>query len=67
MRINFHPGYTFARPITPAMDWFAWMPVRYWWGEWVWLRTVSRQKHSKIPALDGPDLAFWSYAHSSEQ
>lgn len=53
--------YAFGDKIGPAHRWFAWHPVRLWYGRWVWLRTVFRQRVHKKPYLDGPDWAFWSY------
>ena len=61
-----HPDYTFGHHIGPAHRWFAWRPVRFWYGRWAWLATVSRQRVQKSPALPGPDWAFWSYAEGGQ-
>jgi hypothetical protein len=57
-----HPKYSFGSHAGPAHPWFAWRPVRLWYGRWVWLTTVSRQRVVKHDYLDGPDWAFWSYS-----
>jgi hypothetical protein len=53
--------YSFGDPIGRVDTWFAWRPVRLWWGKWVWLRTVHRARICKHTYLHGPDWQFWSY------
>ncbi len=53
--------YEFGIPIGNEFSWFAWRPVRLWYGRWVWLRNVRCQRVHKLPHLDGPDWAFWTY------
>jgi hypothetical protein len=65
--IQFFPKYQFAAAVTPAIDWFAWRPVRLWYGRWAWLETVARQRFAKKKHLDGPDWEFWSYADAAPQ
>jgi hypothetical protein len=62
MKRCFHPQYQFGRHVGPARPWFAWFPVKTFYGRWAWLKTVSRQRVAKLACLDGPDWAFWSYA-----
>ena len=59
--MNWPYVYTFGGPIGPVHDWFAWRPVRLWWGKWVWLRTVRRARICKFCDLPGPDWQIWSY------
>lgn len=54
--------YSFGTPIGPAHHWFAWRPVRLFYGRWAWLKTVKRQRIIKKHYLPGPDWAFWSYS-----
>jgi hypothetical protein len=56
-----HPHYAFAHSASCCMRWFAWRPVRLWYGDYVWLCYVSRQLYVKNDYLDGPDAMFWSY------
>lgn len=53
--------YAFGGQIGPTHVWFAWYPVRLWWGKWAWLRTVQRARIAKYHHLDGPDWAIWTY------
>jgi hypothetical protein len=62
MQFNFHPTYAFGDPSGPRHLWFAWYPVKKFYGKWAWLERVSRQRIIKKSYLDGPDWAFWSYA-----
>jgi hypothetical protein len=55
------PTYQFGAYGGPTHDWFAWRPVRLWYGKWAWLRTVSRRRVFKKSFLDGPDWQFWAY------
>lgn len=60
--ITYFPKYQFGDYVTPRHNWFAWRPVKMWWGSWVWLKTVSRRRVSKHSYLDGPDWEFWAYS-----
>lgn len=60
MRARF-PTYRFGMFVGPAHMWFAWRPVRLWYGRFAWLRWVNRRRVVKKSYLDGPDWAFWSY------
>lgn len=53
--------YSFGTPIGPVFKWFAWYPVRTWWGKWVWMETVMVSRIIKEAHLDGADWVFWSY------
>lgn len=55
------PHYTFGVPVGPEFNWFAWRPVRLWYGRVAWLKVVKCQKIVKRGLLDGPDWEFWSY------
>jgi hypothetical protein len=60
--------YAFGRIIGPIHEWFAWRPVRLWWGKWVWLRYVKRARVIKDWRLDdGPDWEFWTYDSEGEK
>lgn len=56
------PVYAFGDYLGPAHLWFAWRPVRLYYGKWVWLRNVVRLRVVKKPNLHGPDWEFWSYS-----
>jgi hypothetical protein len=53
--------YAFGKPFGPVHRWFAWRPVRLWYGEWAWLRPVMRARVGKYGHLPGPDYEFWTY------
>ena len=53
--------YAFGQIAGPAHSWFAWRPVRLWYGKWVWLRRLDRARVVKHEYLDGPDWEFWTY------
>jgi hypothetical protein len=53
--------YLFGSPIGPVHDWFAWHPVRLWYGKWVWLRTVRRARITTKAHLPGPMWERWTY------
>ena len=53
--------YSFGSPIGPIHTWFAWRPVRLWYGKWVWMKPVRRAKILKHWYLNGPDWEFWSF------
>ena len=55
------PEYEFAHYVGPSFRWFAWYPVRLWYGKRVWLCWVSVRLCSKHNYLDGPDWQFWVY------
>ena len=38
--------------------WYAWYPVCFWIGEWVWLETVERKRD--IHLIPG-SKSFWKY------
>lgn len=59
--------YTFGKPFGPAHRWFAWRPVRLWYGKWVWMQTVMRARVGKHSYLDGPDYDFWTYDLEKEE
>lgn len=54
--------YYFGYPVGPVHRWFAWRPVRLWYGRWVWLKTVYRARVTKREYLHGPDWQFWTYS-----
>jgi len=56
------PKYQFGSPVGPPHPWFAWRPVRLYYGKWVWMRVVIRLRIGKHDYLDGPDWEFWSYS-----
>jgi hypothetical protein len=60
-----HPTYCFADPVGPAHLWFAWFPVRLYYGKWAWLRRVSRLRHQTKLHLPGPHVEWWSYADAA--
>jgi hypothetical protein len=62
MRLKYHPQYEFGEHIGPSFEWFAWYPVRLWYGRMVWMRKVSCQRVQKRSHLDGHCWQFWSYA-----
>jgi len=62
-----HPEYSFGSKIGPSHAWFAWKPVKLFYGNWAWLRHVSRQMVQKKGFLDGPDWSFWSYTDIDER
>jgi len=53
--------YAFGCSEGPIHQWFAWHPVRLWYGRWVWLKHVRRVRIVKYGGLPGPDWSFWSY------
>lgn len=53
--------YLFGAPIGPVHDWFAWRPVRLWYGKWAWLRTVRRARITAKAHLPGPTWERWTY------
>ena len=53
--------YAFGHVIGPVHRWFAWRPVRLWYGRWAWLRSLDRARVTKRVYLDGPDWSFWTY------
>lgn len=53
--------YCFGSQIGRIHQWFAWRPVRLWYGKWVWLRMLKCVVIHKHSYLDGPDWQFWSY------
>lgn len=56
------PRYSFGEYQGPVHTWFAWFPVRLWYGRYVWLKPVLRRRVVKRAYLDGPcDWAFWCY------
>ena len=54
--------YEFGKPFGPVHDWFAWRPVRLYYGKWAWLKTVKRCRVSKFSTLAGPDRSWWTYS-----
>jgi len=58
--------YEFGAPVGPVHKWFAWRPVRLWWGKWVWLRTVQRSRVVKYIDLTGPHSEWWTYEEAAE-
>lgn len=59
--------YTFGQVVGPVHAWFAWRPVRLWYGKWVWFQTVMRARLVKHDYLDGPDWQFWTYDNSKQR
>lgn len=55
------PVYEFGSYFGPVDTWFAWRPVKLWWGKWVWLRRVERRRVVKHYYLPGPEWQFWAY------
>jgi hypothetical protein len=58
--------YAFGQLIGPVHRWFAWRPVRLWYGKWTWLQVVVRARVAKKDHLDGPDWQFWTYDETGE-
>lgn len=56
------PQFMFSNHVGPPHTVFAWFPVRTYYGRWVWMRRIVRQRIQKKAWLDGPDWAFWAYA-----
>lgn len=60
--MNEWPKYQFASLCGPVDTWFAWLPVKTWYGKIVWLRKVKRRAavvHSFL-SPGGGDI-FWCY------
>lgn len=55
-------SYLFGHLIGPVEIWFAWFPVKTWYGSVVWLKKVRRQRLIKKGWLDGPDWECWVYS-----
>ena len=60
-RWNWPDIYTFGYVVGPTHNWFAWYPVRLWYGEVIWLQSCKRARIVKHDYLDGPDWSFWTY------
>lgn len=61
------PKYLFGSFGGPAHLWFAWFPVKLWYGRWVWLRLIMRRRVIKHQYLHGPDWEFWAHTDASEE
>ena len=64
--MNWPNCYAYGRPIGPVHRWFAWRPVRLWYGRGVWLQFVMRARIVKQAHLDGHDWQFWAYDAAGE-
>ena len=61
------PTYQFAVFVGPVFTTFAWLPTRFWYGRWVWLRRIERRRAIKKDFLPGPDSEFFCYSDVSSK
>ena len=57
--------YAFGYVAGPVKPWFAWCPVRLWYGQWAWMKRLNRARIVKRGYLPGPDWSFWTYTDSA--
>lgn len=56
------PDYAFGSMMGKPFRWFAWRPVKLYYGRWVWARKVWKIRIQKHGYLDDPDWGFWVYS-----
>lgn len=55
------PVYEFGSYMGPTITWFAWYPVKLWYGRWAWFKNVQYRAVMKKSYLDGREWQFWTY------
>lgn len=60
-RQPYDPHPMFGSPVSPWIEYWAWLPVFTWDSRWRWLCLVERRLIVKHSYLDGGSDSWWQY------